>query len=469
MPLDFAELIQDRRAGKFQLNELYLNTQLVRVLKTLGFDVAYVRAEGPYLFDEQGARYLDLLSGFGVFAMGRNHPEIVKALKTVLDSRLPGLVQLDASLLAGLLAEKLHGHLPWLEKFYFCNSGAEAVEAALKFSRQATGRTRIVYCSHSYHGLTYGALSVTADPLYRDGFGPLLGDCAEVPFNDLSALERELARGDVAAFIVEPIQGKGVNLPDDAYLAEAARLCRKHGSLFVADEIQSGLGRTGRFLACEHWQVEPDIVLLAKSLSGGFVPVGAMACRRRIFDAVFDRMDRAVVHGSTFSKNDMAMAAGLASLAVLEDEDLIARAAATGADLMARLKRGLSETDFDATVRGKGLMIGIEVGAPHSLKLKAAHALLERARRGLFCQLLLIPLLRDHRILAQVAGAELPVIKLLPPLVIDDADVAWIETAFRTVFTGAESLGGIWDMGHRLAAQALEARKVAGTAEAVSR
>jgi len=348
--------------------------------------------------------------------------------------------------------------MPWLDKFYFCNSGAEAVEAAIKFSRYATGRSRVVHCAHSFHGLTYGALSVTGDDLFREGFGPLLGDCVAIAFNDLAGLERELAKGDVAAFLVEPIQGKGVNLPHDDYLSEAARLCRKHGAVFVADEVQSGMGRTGRFLACEHWRAEPDIVLLAKSLSGGFVPVGAVACRRKIFDAVFDRMDRAVVHGSTFSKNDMAMGAGLASLAVLEEERLVERAAETGERLIQTLRQTLVGSQFVIGVRGKGMMIALELGAPRAMQLKSAYGLIEKARGGLFCQLLLIPLLKEQRILAQVAGPELPVIKLLPPLIIDGSDVDWINRAFAAVLADAESLGGIWDLGRSLVGHALQTR-----------
>lgn len=458
MPINLQELVRARGAEKFPLFEHYLNGQLVRVLKTIGFDVGYLRGEGPYLYDEAGRQYLDHLSGFGVFAMGRNHPDIASALKQVLDGQLAGMVQFDVSLLAGLLAERLNRFMPWLDKYYFCNSGAEAVEAAIKFARCATGRPKVVYCSHGYHGLTYGALSVTADPLFRKGFEPLVGDCLEIPFNDLVSLERALAGGDVAAFIVEPVQGKGVNLPHDGYLSEAARLCRRHKTVFIADEIQCGLGRTGRFLASEHWGVEPDIVTLAKSLSGGFVPVGAVACRRWIFDKVFDRMDRAVVHGSTFSKNDMAMAAGLASLTVLEEEKLIERAETEGARLLRELRDRLAPMEFIKEVRGKGLMIGLELCGPRSLKLKAAYAMIEQARKGLFCQLLLIPLLKDHRILAQVAGSDLCVIKLLPALVIGERDVAWTASAFETVLREAHSLGGVWDLGRTLVGHAMQAR-----------
>ena len=458
MPFDLEDSLRARGAEKYDLFERHLNGQLVRVLRTIGFDVDYRRGEGAYLYDAEGRRYLDHLSGFGVFVMGRNHPAIAAALKQVLDGGLAGMVQLDVSPLAGLLGERLNRFMPWLDKYYFCNSGAEAVEAALKFARYATGRRRIVHCSQSYHGLTYGALSVAADPLFREGFEPLLADCVEVPFNDLLSLERVLAAGEVAAFIVEPIQGKGVNLPRGDYLAEAARLCRKHGALFIADEIQCGLGRSGRFLACEHWGVEPDIVTLAKALSGGFVPLGAVACRRRIFDRVFDRMDRAVVHGSTFSKNDLAMTAGLAALTVLEEEELTARAEARGARLRAALRERLAPMEFVREVRGKGLMIGLELRGPKTLRLKAAYAMIERARKGLFCQLLLIPLLRDHRILAQVAGSELPVIKLLPALVISEADIDWTVSAFEAVLRQAHSLGGVWDLGRTLAGHALQAR-----------
>lgn len=282
MPFDLLALARERHTEKFELYDRYLNSQLVRVLKTIGYDVDYARGQGPHLFDQAGNRYLDLLSGFGVFAIGRNHPTVIAALKQVLDGELAGLVQLDVSLLAGLLAERLVQRMPWTGKVFFCNSGAEAVEAAVKFSRMATRRSRIVYCEHAFHGLTCGALSLIGDDLYRQGFGPLLGDCVSVPFNDIVALDRVLRQRDVAAFVVEPIQGKGVNLPLDGYLVEAERLCRKHGTLFVADEIQCGMGRTGRFLAGEHWGIQPDIVLLAKALSGGFAPVGAVACRASV-------------------------------------------------------------------------------------------------------------------------------------------------------------------------------------------
>jgi len=456
---DLERLLADRDAERYSLHARYLNEQMVRVLKTIGFDRAYQRGQGQYLYDKSGERYLDLLSGFGVFALGRNHPTVRDSLKAVLDSDLPNLVQLDVSTLAGVLAERLLRYVSHLEKVFFANSGTESVEAALKFARAATGRDGIVYCGHSFHGLSYGALSVNGDDVFRAGFGPLLPGCVEVPFNDIVALERALASRTQAAFIVEPIQGKGVIVPDDDYLRNALDLCRKYGTLFIADEIQTGLGRTGRFLAGEHWGIEPDMVLLSKSLSGGHVPSGAVLTRKWIFDKVFDRMDRAVVHGSTFSKNDLAMAAGLATLTVIENEKLIENAERRGARLLAAFQGMAERYELVKTVRGKGLMLGIEFGAPRSLALKASWNLLETANSGLFCQLIVIPLLKEHHILTQVAGHASHTIKLLPPLIITDEDCAWIERSFDAVIAEAHRVpGAVWSLGKTLIENAVRAR-----------
>ena len=462
MPIDLNALLAERLAERYDLYDRHLNSQMVKVLKTIGFDRGYVRGKGAYLYDRDDNRYLDLLSGFGVFAVGRNHPTVIGALQQALTADLPNLVQMDVSLLSGLLAERLLPKLRGMEKMFFCNSGAEAVEAAMKFCRAATSRNRILFCDHAFHGLTYGALSLNGDDHFRDGFGPLMPHCEAIPFNDLMALDRALAAGGVAGFIVEPIQGKGVNMPDDDYLREAARLCKRHGALFVVDEIQTGIGRTGKFLAIDHWDVEPDMVLLAKALSGGFVPVGAVAMKKPTFNKIFDRMDRAVVHGSTFAKTDIAMAAGLATLQVLEDEKLIENAAAIGAGIQSDLAALIDHHEFVKTVRGKGMMIAIEFGAPKSLTLKAAWALLEQANKGLFCQLITIPLLKQHRIMSQVAGFGMNVIKLIPPLTLNEEDRTWIRRGFEQVVADSHRVpGAIWDLGRTLAAHSLKARSSA--------
>src|SRR5207245_2863669 len=393
-----------------------------------------------YLFDRDGLRYLDLLSGFGVFAIGRNHPALRQALKSVLDSDLPNLVQLDVSTLAGVLAERLLKYVPHLDKVFFANSGAECVEAAIKFARGATGRPGIVYCYHSCHGLSYGPLSLMDHPNFRSGFEPLLPGCTQIAFNDLGALERALSSRQVAAFIVEPIQGKGVNMPTDEFLPGAAALCRRYGTLLIADEIQTGIGRTGKFLAVEHWNVEPDMVLLAKALSGGHVPIGALLTRKNIFDKIFNQMDRAVVHGSTFAKNDLAMAAGIATLEVMKAEKLVEASAKRGAELRLALTRMVPGYELMKEVRGKGLMIGVEFGPPKSVRLKASWNLLETANKGLFCQLITVPLFKDHKILTQVSGHGSHTIKLLPSLTVTEGACGWIEKSFDEVIAASQKV-----------------------------
>ena len=460
MSFKIADLLQEHSNDKFSLHEQYQNTQMVRVLKTIGYDRNYKKAIGQYLYDQDDNKYLDLLSGFGVFAVGRNHPTVVSVLQETLSLELPNLVQMDVSLLSGLLAEKILQTTPSnLDKVFFANSGAECVEAAIKFARYTTKREKILHCEHSFHGLTLGALSLNGEEIFREGFGPLLPQCQAIPFNDLEALEQALANKDVAAFIVEPIQGKGVNVPDDDYLPEVERLCKKYGTLFVADEIQTGIGRTGKFWAIDHWSVQPDMILMAKALSGGFIPVGAIAMTKQIMDSVFNRMDRAVIHGSTFSKNNMAMAAGLATLQVIEDEKLIENSTEIGTNIINNLTGLIDKYEFLHEVRGKGMMIAIEFGAPKSLTLKAAWTMLEAANKGLFCQMVTIPLFKEHHILSQVAGHGMNVVKLLPPLILTTEDQDWITKSFDETIAACHQVpGSMWDLGKNLASHAIKAK-----------
>jgi ornithine--oxo-acid transaminase len=464
MSVDIQSLFAGHEAERYALHTEHMNEQMVRVLKTIGYDVGFVRGQGQYLWDREGARYLDLLSGWGVFAVGRNNPKVHAALRQVLDSDLPNLVQMDVSPLAGVLAERLLARVPHLEKAFFANSGTECVEAAIKFVRAATGRAGLAYCGHAFHGLSYGSLSLNGDAIFRKGLEGFLEDCIEVPFNDLTALEDALRSKSIAGFFVEPIQGKGVNMPDDGYLKGVQDLCRKYGTLFVADEIQTGLGRTGKFLAIEHWGVEPDVILVAKALSGGHIPVGAVLTRKWIFDKLFNRMDRAVVHGSTFAKNDMAMAAALATLDVLEEDRLIENAARQGERIMASLRSMMNRYELIKDVRGKGVMIGIEFGPPKSFALKMSWHALEAANAGLFCQMITIPLFKDHKILAQVAGHASHTIKLLPSLTITDEDCKLIEDSFEATIAAAHKVpGAVWSLGKTLADHAIKARAVAST------
>jgi ornithine--oxo-acid transaminase len=435
------ELLAARVGEEMALNDRYLNPQMGRILRTLGFDRSWVRGEGAYLVDAGGERYLDLLSGYGVFALGRNHPDVIAAIQDVLAASTGNLPQLGVTLLGGVLAEQLVARAPaTVAAMVPANTGTEAVEAAIKISRAATGRPRVLYAEHAFHGLTLGSLSLNGNQEFRAGFGPLLPGCDPVPFGDESTLERELARGDVAAFIVEPVQGKGVNLPPAGYLAAAHRLCRQAGTLFVCDEVQTGLGRTGRFLAVEHWDLAPDMICLAKALSGGFVPIGAVLVSRAVFDRVFDGMERAVRHGSTFGSNDLAAAAALATLRVLERDDLVAHAERMGA-LLLELTRPLVERhEVVRDVRGIGLMWAIEFGPPARGASRSVFHAVERMQPGLFAQLVTVPLFHEHRILCQVAGHRMNVVKALPPLLIDEQDVRRFAAAVADVVADAERL-----------------------------
>jgi ornithine--oxo-acid transaminase len=344
MPFDVARALAERSGENFALHERFMNHQLARTLRTLGFDRNYVRGEGCYLYDDAGRRYLDFLSGFGVYALGRSHPAVKAALHQALDLDLPNMVQMDCALLPGLLAEQLVARAhPGIGRVFFCNSGAESVEAAIKFARQATKRPKVLYAEHAFHGLTTGALALNGGKEFRRGFGELLPETLPVPFGDLAALEQQLRGNDVAAFIVEPIQGKGVYCATGQYWTAAQDLCRRHGALLVMDEVQTGLGRTGRFFCHEHWGLEPDIITISKALSGGFVPIGAMLTTEKIFSSVYDSMQDALKHSSTFGRNQLAMVAALATLAAFDDEDIVGRAERTGAALQAGL-RSLSGT-----------------------------------------------------------------------------------------------------------------------------
>ncbi len=456
--LDMRALFARHESDCYALYGRHSNEQLVRMLKMVGYDVGFCRGEGPYLYDRKGTKYLDLLSGFGVFAIGRNHPAVRAALSSVLDSDLPNLIQMDAPRLAAILAERLLKQVPYLDKVLFANSGGEAVEAGMKFARASTGRSGIVYCDHAFHGVSYGALSITGDESFRSGFGPFLPDCVRIPFNDLSALEHALNGGNVAAFIVEPIQGKGVNVPAADYLPGAADLCRRHGALLIADEIQTGLGRTGRFLAVEHWNVEPDIVLLSKTLSGGYIPVSAVLMRKQIFDKIFDRMDRAMVAVSTFAENNLAMAAGIATLEVLASERLVERAARTGERLMRAFSAMSARYELVHEVRGKGMMMAIDFARPRSFALRTEWDLIEAAREGLFCQVITIPLFADHKILCQVAGTNSHALKFLPPLIISDSDCEWIIKSVEAVIAASHRLPGpAWSLGRSLVSNLVRA------------
>ena len=455
MGFDLASELDAVRGQGYDLHGRYQNPQMPRTLHTIGFDKVYERGEGAYLYDAEGNAYADFLAGFGVFAAGRSHPVIRKALHDALDMDFAAWTQFDCPPISGLLAQRLLAKAPGLDRVFFCNSGTEAVESALKFARHATGHGRILYARHAFHGLTAGSLSVNGAEEFRRGFGPLLPG-TEIPLGDIAALEAELRRGDVAAMIVEPVQGHGVLMTPPGFLAEASALLHKHGALLICDEVQSGFGRTGRYFSYHYDDVLPDIVTVAKALSGGYVPVGAMLATEKVFGSVYSSMDRVMVHSTTFKAGPLAMTAGLATLSVIEDEGLVENAARTGAALQAKLSELAGTYDVIADVRGRGLMIGIEFGRPSGVRARTGWAMMQRARVGLFAQMVVVALFQRHRILTQVSGDHMEVIKLIPPLMIGDAEVKLFTDAFADVMEDASKGSGLmWDFGRTLIRQAV--------------
>jgi acetylornithine/succinyldiaminopimelate/putrescine aminotransferase len=439
VPFNLAELLQQRHGENFQLHAKYLNPQLAKVVKTIGFDRFYERGEGCYLFDDEGKKYLDLLSGFGVFALGRSHPVIKDALRQAIEADLPNMVQMDCALLPGLLAEQLVTRSPQnIERAFFCNSGSEAVESAIKFARAATKRSRVCYHQHAFHGLTTGTLALNGSAEFKAGFGPLLPGATEIPFGDLEALKKELHDGDVAAFVVEPIQGKGVYELDAELWREMQRCVHEAGALFICDEVQTGLGRTGRFFAFEHYGLQPDIITISKALSGGFVPVGAMLTSDKIYRSVFSSMDRAMVHSTTFKGNQLAMVAGLATLSVFDDERIVEHADAMGMVWREKLEELASRHEFLHEVRGRGQMIGVVFGPPTSRGARLRWRAIEAARTAMFSQTLVVPLFQRYGILTQVAADNVNVIKLLPPLIAGEAEIDLFVEALDELLTEAE-------------------------------
>lgn len=468
MPLDVTALLADSEGRGFELFREHVNPRLAQVLRTIGFDRNYVRGRGAYLWDSDGNQYLDMIGGYGVFAVGRNHPDIRQALIDYMTLDYPNLIQLDTPVLCGLLAEALKSRIPYdLDTVYFTNSGNEGIEAAIKYAHCATERPAILYCRKAFHGLTNGALSLCGDDSFRRGFAPHLPHCRSVEFDDLDGLEQALRAGDVAALVIEPVQGKGVNIPSSGYLSAAAELCHRHGALFVADEVQTGVGRTGKFLALEYEEdVAPDIVVLSKALSGGYAPIGAVLARRWIYDKVFPSMERAVVHSSTFGKGGLGMVAGLATLQCLDEHGLIERASQMGRLLGEGIQAMAPRFEFIREVRWRGLMLGIEFEAPTSPVLRNAWMMAHKLDRNLFPQAITMPLLQDHRVLTQVAGHNIDVIKLLPPMVLSEDDVKWFLSAFEDVMVELHKFPGpVWAVLSRLGKSMLKSHTAAARAK----
>ena len=451
-----ASKISPARSLKSSYEE-YVNPQWVTLLNILDMNVRYERCAGSELFTEDGRRILDFLSGYCVHNTGHNHPYIVQALKGELDKSGPAMLQSHVPEIAGELAKRLCQLAGGgLEKVYFGSSGSEGVEAAIKFARATTGRTGIVYARSSFHGLTAGALSLMNDAFWREGFGPLLQDTVGVEFGDASALEAVLRTKRHAALVLEPIQAEaGIRVPSKEYMHKAQELCRKTDTLFVIDEVQTGMFRTGTFLASHQFQLRPDIVILAKALSGGLMPVSAVLMTDKIYHAVYSSLRRAIVHTSTFSENSLSMRAGIASLDVLESEQLGKRALELGESFRAKLRTALAPFEMVKEVRGMGLLSGIEFVAPKKMSLRAPFEAFHRIHPAMFGQIVVMRMFREKSILTQICGNNFLVLKAAPPLVVTEAQLDEFVAAISGVMELAHTSAAFWSEALGLARRAV--------------
>ncbi len=428
-------LALDRDAIRAYYKE-YINPGLVTLLGLIDADKRYVRASGVSIWDEEGNEYLDFLGAYGAMNIGHNHPRIVAAIEKVKGA--PNMFQSSLNCMAAALAHNLALITPGnLKRSFFCNSGAEAVECSLKLARASTRKQRLLYCERSFHGKSFGALSVTGRAKYQDPFVPLIPDTEMIPFGDARKLEEKLRAKDVAAFIVEPIQGEGgVVVPPDGYMKAARELCTQYGALLILDEIQTGFGRTGYMFACEHDGMVPDIMCVAKSLSGGLIPIGACIATEEVWDRAYGGMDRALLHTSTFGGNVWACAAGIASLQVIMEEDLPAKAAKNGAYMLDELRKLQKKNVMIREVRGRGLLIGIEFEKPaQGIVDKLTGGVINKLAEEYVGAIAAGELLNRHRVITAFTFNNPYVIRMEPPLTVTRGQIDAVLEKIDDVFT----------------------------------
>ncbi|MDD4751716.1 MAG: aspartate aminotransferase family protein [Desulfitobacteriaceae bacterium] len=397
----------------------YVNPELVNMMGLLNFDKCFVQAKDCQVWDTDGNVYLDFLGGYGALNLGHNHPEVATAVEKVKD--YPNLLQASLNPLAGALAKNLSLLAPAdLQYSFFGNSGAEAVEGALKLARAASGREKIVSCEGSFHGKSFGALSVTGREKYRKPFMPLLPVVRFVPYGDVEKAEQALADGDVAALIVEPVQGEGgIIIPPEGYLQRLREICSRYGTYLIIDEIQTGFGRTGRMFACEYEDVSPDIMCVAKSFGGGVMPLAAYIASESVWKKAYGSVDKATLHTSTFGGNSRAAAAGIATMEVICRENIPLQAREKGKYLMEKLKDFQKKYSFVREVRGKGLMIGIEFSQPEKGFLSyLTRGAVEKVAAEYTGSLVAGELLNKYRIITAYTLNNPNVIRLEPPLTV---------------------------------------------------
>ena len=411
-----------KRSDVHALYRRFVNPDGVDLLETFDYGRHFARAEGCRLFDDEGREYLDLLAGFGVHNIGHNHPRLIEALQKSLGSDAPSMLNIDVPLSQAQLAQRLAARThESLCRASWANSGAEAVEMAIKTAQAATGRGHMLSCHNAYHGLTTGALALMDDPGHRKPFPRLACDSTQVHFGDVAALKEACETLKPAAFFVEPIQGEGgIQIPGADYLAECAKVCRNAGCLLVVDEIQTGFARTGQWFSTDFAAVQPDMLLLGKALSGGIVPSAACMMTEPVWKRAFGSPSRCHLNASTFAGGHLAMTAGLAVMDILEADSLCERAATMGKILGDRLRALAGKHEMIRDVRGRGLLFGIEFAPATGILMKAVPVW---AREGLYAQVVSALLLRDHGMVAQPCSVCQNVLRIEPPLCIGERDI----------------------------------------------
>lgn len=429
---NYKELVHEHLESADHLSKKHVHPRLMKMLDAGGMNVAFNRAQGQYLYDGDENQYLDLLAGGGVFFIGRNHPTVHQAVIDVLTMNIPNLVVTNASILGGLVAErllKLGG--PNFSKVIYANSGAEATEVCIRFARYATRKRRFLYLEGGFHGRTYGAISLCGFPELKEGMDPVLPTVTPIRANDLGQLRRELSRNDVAGVIMEPVQGMTCEVLSIDYMREAELLCDQYGAIFIADEVQTGLGRTGEWFATTGNGVRPGMLTVSKTLSGGAAPVSAVLMREDVYERVFDKFTSGPIYFSTFAENNVSMVASLATLDVLEK----LRAPQKAAKIAKKFREGLAELqakfDIIERVQGKGLMMTVYFKESDKLSLKVQQKLLSAGDSGAFGAAVNVDMFTRQRILVQIPGPGSNAIKILPPVVVTDEDIEYFLAAFE--------------------------------------
>lgn len=441
MTTDYRSLIEEHLSSSSHLSKRHVHPRLLKLFEVGGMNTAFSHAKDVYLYDTEGRRYLDFLAGGGVYFIGRNHPEVNDAMQAVLEMDLPNLCVVNASVLGGVVAEQLLELAgPHLTKVVYANSGTEATDVCVRFARVATGRRRYLYLEGAFHGRSYAAISMCGFEALRERQEPLMPTCTAIPPNDIGALRRELRRGDVAGFIFETVQGMTTTVLDDGYLREARTLCDEYGTLMIADEVQTGLGRTGHWFGCHASGVRPDMMTVSKTLSGGAAPVSAVLYTEELYEKIYERFTSGPFYFSTFAENNVSMAASLATLNVLKRMDAPKRANEISKRLRDGLERLASHYDVIERIGGKGLMMSIYFRESTSAALRVQQELLNLADRGSFAAAVNVEMYTKQRVVVQIPGPGVNAIKILPPVVSTDADIDYFLAALEDSLASLYSL-----------------------------